>query len=159
MANPVINQQQIQAPQAPEPVVPPRAPLGVGAAPTTLEPAVERGYVETFVHWVWDWVMVIYEKLRGCFFKNETPPPAPVQPLLPEAEPLAPLPPLFVPKVGEQIGLLNAFRALSDRDQQFICFQIGMQKYRFWYRVSYERLGELEIQKDPLILRDYLAIN
>ena len=158
MAHPVGNQHHRTAPVVQGPLVRPPAPIGVAAAPTTLESAhaPEKGYVETAIHWLWEWGAWIFNTLFSCFSKTESPPNVEEvlqPPALPEPEPV------FVGEFQEEIHLLNALHRLPEWQQQQIYHHIGLQKAHWWTRMSYEDRGKLEVRNNPWTLRDYLAIN
>lgn len=162
------------------------APAGVGAAPTNMEsgnglqpPPAEKGYVETFVHWVAGWVSWLFKKICCCFFKEETPAlqpnlastehqQAPLEPNLASTEQQqAPPPPTLASPIQEEVNFMRAFEGLEELEKKRICMAVGRevhsranrwQQARFALR-SFEDIGMQEIERNPTVLGSHLTLN
>ncbi len=172
MANPVQNQQQAPA-AIHQPVnnLPANAaPQGIGAAPDTLQTAVqepapqrELGYIERAVQWLVDWLVSTFKRVFYCCFPPPPPPPPPPEepidnrPIPPEVRP-----PVLVEAIRTEVDLLEAIDRLTERERNRIYRQIGILSYRkshigSWLS-SYEEIGRGEVQKNPLLLLNYIML-
>lgn len=154
MAAPV-QQPQPAAPAQPSlPAQQPPAPRGVGDAPSTITQNPEKGYVETFVHWVVGWVSWAIKKICCCFYREE-------QTQAPQA-PGGPRPELDA-RIQTEVRLLNAMGRLTEVEQSRIYRRIGDSVSHWWFprqwARSVEETGRLEVERNPLLLQQYININ
>lgn len=69
---------------------------------------------------------------------------------------------MLVEVIQTEEGLLDAINRLTERARDRIYYHIGMQSYRrshigSWLS-SYEDIGRREVNKNPLLLRDYIRL-
>lgn len=158
MAAPVQQQQPAAPPPPPAPRLEQQpAPRGVGEAPSTIQgpQTPERGYVETFVHWVIGWVSWAIKKICCCFYRDEQTPPPPAEPPMQRPE--------LDARIQTEVRLLNALDRLTEVERNRIYRRIGDSVSAWYYpgqwRRSVEETGRLEVERNPLLLQQYININ
>lgn len=141
---------------------------GLGNAPTTLQsarPAVEKGYIETGVQAIINFLSWLFSKIFFCFAKTEPPPTVPLPgdhpPLAPQQRP--PEPPRLSAELQADIDLMNAFKRLPADTQKRIHIRIGADTRAWWKwgdltTRSNEELGMNKIFENPQILSKYISI-
>jgi hypothetical protein len=180
MAAPVGNQPPAVPLQQPQELVRPGAPLGAGAAPTTMQSAApaapapgDIGYVETALIFIKNLLVKLFSMIFFCFKKDEEQPPVPPQPNAqhnaqpdaqqPPAERPAPVEPELpqpVARVMEDINLLNEFSRLPEDVQNRIYTRIGADRhFHFLRRGNDLEAGRAKVQANPQILYQYLIFN
>lgn len=171
MTVPVQNQQprQLQNSQQPSSPAPPiqerpqgiaNIPDGIGSAQNSPSHLPERGYVETFIAWVANWIRSIFKKIFCCF--DEEPRSSSVPQEQQIQQPQISVPQLTA-RIQREVALLNALDSLSPIEKKRIYRRIGESAFSYgyprqWFR-SYEDTGRLEVEKNPMLLAQYIELN
>jgi acyl-CoA thioesterase len=112
-------------------------------------------------------IVKFFSMVFCCFKKAETPPvqlaEAPQQepepePAPPEAEVVEPAALRLIPRLQNEVDLLNEFEQLPQNEQDRIFIRIGQDRHMYWLRRGSDlEAGKAKVYANPQILLQYIV--